>query len=113
MKETSFYLPFFFAKEAVQGSRKLGIQPQSLWSEYFTSVNGIPFGVLSEHNEFDFGEAGRCSTLFLLQQKQLLCGPASHFELLQLTVLSSLVKQFILPPASDISIACDSIERES
>lgn len=112
MKETSFYLPFF-AKDDVQGSRKLGIQPQSLWFEYFTSVNGIPFGILSEHNEFDFGEAGRGSTLLPLQQKQLLCGPASHFELLQLTVPSALVKLLILLPASDISIWCDSIERES
>lgn len=37
---------------------KRTIQPQGVQFEYFTSVNGIPFGILSEHNEFDFGEAG-------------------------------------------------------
>jgi hypothetical protein len=87
MKETSFSLPFF-AKDGVQGSRKFGIQPPSPWFEYFTSVNGTPFGILSEHSKFDFGEAERYSTLFFLQQKQLLCGPASHFESLPLHSLT-------------------------
>lgn len=112
MKETSFSLPVF-VQDGVQGSRKLGIQPPSLWFEYFTSVNGTPFGILSEHNEFDFGEAERYSTLFFLQQTQLLCNPASHFESLQLTVPISLVKQLMPPPASDNFIRCGSIERES
>lgn len=57
MKEASFYL-FCIAKDGDQENQKLGIQPQRLQFEYFTSVNGIPFGILSEHNEFDFGEAG-------------------------------------------------------
>lgn len=49
----------------IQGSVKTGSKrTESLafshraWSDYLTSVNGIPFGTLSEHNEFDFGGAG-------------------------------------------------------
>lgn len=57
MKETSSSL-LCIAKDGVYENPKLGIQPRSLRLEYFTSVNGIPFGILQEHNEFDFRDVG-------------------------------------------------------